>query len=576
MPVTYKGRQGTMHVFELPDPSGSGGTVTSAVDEATAQRVAQHTGITLGEPSYIGPQGATPLGTAGADMGMGPAPTRPQMAGGDQRLAMAGMGMEPMDVQPMQEQSRELSTPAEQRRREAEQEQARPQAGTIPLRRPGQPRQQGQRPEDMLRARRVAARPASMVPVGVTQQGIDPERLDQLREQQQSLHKQQFRTAQQREQMERKQLEAQQAQLEQVAAERQAEAAEAQRPLLELQERIDRRQREFDQLREQVRNQEVDLDAAQGGSGGKGLGIIAAALGAFGSTLSGTPNHAAQMLDRIISRHVDAQLANMDSRSRELTNEERRLMAMSDDRDELRMRLKVLQRESEIASLETAATEGQLGGLQQATLESLQALRQQQLADQATLEQMVTRSESARFDRGSPGGVVWEIDPREKLLTEASELQRKRQGSTEKQVYYRGQNIGNAPSDKAAEDIRGQIATVENISTAVQRLKEKAAEVDRIKKYAPWDYDKASVEYEQQAEQLKSFYWKGVLGKTESMTDADAKRIDPIIPSDPSVLVGKTRAGLDEIETEAKQQLANKFRANNLPVPPPLRPSSRR
>ena len=246
MPVTYRGKQGTMHLFELPDPSGSGGTVTSAVDEATAQKVAQHTGIELGKPSYIGPQGATPLGTAGASMGMGPAPTRPQMAGGDQRLAMGGIpdpfapdnpmtldtqrsasqqylqdlqGVGNVPREQLQELERALPSGAEQ----AAQSQSQ-QPGTIPLRRPGGQQQQpqpGALPPGIVR-QRIAARPAGMVPVGVTQQGIDPERLDQLRQQQSELQRQQFRTMQQREKLTRTQLEAQQARLERLAAQRQS------------------------------------------------------------------------------------------------------------------------------------------------------------------------------------------------------------------------------------------------------------------------------------------------------------------------------------------------------------------
>lgn len=591
MPVTYRGKQGTMHLFELPDPSGSGGTVTSAVDEATAQKVAQHTGIELGKPSYIGPQGATPLGTAGASMGMGPAPTRPQMAGGDQRLAMGGIPDpfapdNPMTLDTQRSQSQQylqnlqgVGTVPKEQLQELERElpggtRQKPKPGTIPLRRPGQQQQQaGGLPPGVV-ATRVAARPSGMVPVGVTQQGIDPQRLDQLRQQQSELQRQQFRTMQQREKLTRTQLEAQQAQLERLAAQRQREAAEAQRPLLQLQERIDSRQREFDQLREQVRNQQVDMDAAQGGAMGKGLGIIAAALGAFGSTLSGTPNHAAQMLENVISRHVDAQLANMNARSRELTNEERRLIAMSDDRDELRLRMKVLMRESEMAQLEAAATEGQLGGLQQATLESLQALRQQQLADQATLEQMVTRSESARFDPGSPGGVRYGVDPRLKAQAEVGKLQREAQGPTEKQVVYRGQNIGSAISEKGAEELRVALSAVEGLEANIDQLHELAGKVERLKDLNPADYSAAMEEYKIRANALRQDVWSSMYGRTDAPSGPEADAISEMIPETPSVMAGKTRAQLGTIKEITREKLSSKLRANNLPVPAPLQPSN--
>lgn len=153
-------------------------------------------------------------------------------------------------------------------------------------------------------------------------------------------------------------------------------------------------------------------------------------------------------------------------------------------------------------------------------------------------------------------------------------LQREAQGPTEKQVVYRGQNIGSAISEKGAEELRVALSAVEGLEANIDQLHELAGKVERLKDLNPADYSAAMEEYKIRANALRQDVWSSMYGRTDAPSGPEADAISEMIPETPSVMAGKTRAQLGTIKEITREKLSSKLRANNLPVPAPLQPSN--
>jgi hypothetical protein len=136
--------------------------------------------------------------------------------------------------------------------------------------------------------------------------------------------------------------------------------------------------------------QDIDPDRALGGAGGKVMAAIAMALGAYGSSINGGPNHAMQIINAAIDRDIQSQLER--KRSREKGIDDAR-QEMSDERtlfaDEMvemdRMRVRAL----EATKMKLERTDSQLQSVEQKSkLQQLNAQIDQQQA--AMVERIAT------------------------------------------------------------------------------------------------------------------------------------------------------------------------------------------
>ena len=74
------------------------------------------------------------------------------------------------------------------------------------------------------------------------------------------------------------------------------------------------------QAEEQFANAKIDLDKAYGDSGQRLMSAVSIALGAFGSSLTGGPNFAMQLVNDRINRVIDAQKAEIEKKKTQASN----------------------------------------------------------------------------------------------------------------------------------------------------------------------------------------------------------------------------------------------------------------